>query len=198
LKKLDLGHTLAPPPLKLYQDNKASFFTSKEKPKIQQIDNKTEQIKPQIVNRDVADKQKIISPTNRIKQIDARKTDVTTGKIKMDDVKFKPKVMSPIDELRYMDLISFRRLSQDVREITKKIKEKIKLLEEDSYAKRSSGIRAWRMSPVNKLYLDIGKISISKNKAINAIIEERKLNHQEHLNVKEFKAITDLNRDLRF
>ena len=198
LKELDLGHLLAPPPPKLYQDNKVSFFTSKKKPKIQQTNDKTEKIKHKISDEDITDKQKIISQTQRIKQIDARKTDVITGKIKMDDVKFKPKVMSPIDELRYMDLISFRRLSPDVRGITEKIKEKIKLLEEESYTKRSSGIRAWRMCPVNKLYLDIGQISISKNKAIDAIIEERKSNHQDCLNIKEFEAIADLNRDLRF
>ncbi|MCK4554441.1 hypothetical protein KAU19_05810, partial [Candidatus Parcubacteria bacterium] len=104
-------------------------------------------------------------PVQEVKQIDDRKVDEATGKIKMEDVKakfiralgrdrgsgaeFRPKVMGPIDELKYMDLISFRRLDQNLVKIVEKIKEKINLLEEEDYAKRLKGIKAWRTSPVN-------------------------------------------------
>jgi len=155
-------------------------------------------------------------PIQEVKQIDSRKVDEATGKIKMEDVKVKfapppppqgpgaglgrgkPKVMGPIDELKYMDLISFRRLDKEPVEIITKIKEKISLLEEEDYTKRLQGIKAWRAGSVNKLYLEMGQDSISESKPIDVIIEERKAAGKEYLNSKEFEAVTDLNKSLRF
>lgn len=149
-------------------------------------------------------------PAQEVKQIDDRKVYEATGKIKMEDVKakltpqqisgagFRPKVMGPIDELKYMGLISFRRLDKDSNSIVEKIKGKINLLEEEEYAKRFKGIKAWRASPVNQLYLEMGQASISENKPIDIIIKERKAEGKECLESKEFEAVTDLNRDLRF
>lgn len=120
------------------------------------------------------------------------------GKPKMEDVKFMPKVFGPVDELQYMDLANFRRLAKNPANIAAKIKEKINLLEEDSFVKRLEGIKAWRSNPVNRLYLQMGQAGISENKPINAIIEERQAAGQECLNNQEFEAVTDLNRELRF
>ena len=120
------------------------------------------------------------------------------SKIKMDDVKFVPRIMSPVDELKYMDLINFRRLDTDATKIVEKIKEKIGLLEKTSYAKRLEGIKAWRSNQINKLYLDIGQTSISLNKPIDAIIEERKKHGNEYLTKQEFEVIMAMNKDLRF
>lgn len=120
------------------------------------------------------------------------------NKIKMEDVKFAPRIMSPLDELKYLNLINFRRLGLDEKKIIEKIKEKINLLEGESYAKRLGGIKAWRSSFVNKIYLDMGRDSISNNKPINVIIEERKKKNKDFLTVLEFEAISDLNKSLRF
>ncbi|MFH1233063.1 MAG: hypothetical protein V1649_00200 [Patescibacteria group bacterium] len=120
------------------------------------------------------------------------------NKVKMEDVKFVPRVMGPIEELRYLDLINFRRLSLEPKKATKKIKEKINLLEEDSYAKRLEGIKAWRSCAVSKLYLDIGHASISAKKPIDVIIEERKKKKQDYLTTLEFETIADFNKSLRF
>ncbi len=127
------------------------------------------------------------------------------GKIKMEDIKYVPRkaaesrVMSPIDELRNFDLVNFRRLAfEDPFRVIEKIKEKIKLLEDESYSKKIEGIKAWRMSPVNKLYLAIGEESILRNEPIDVVIEERKVKGEEYLNSREFEAIMDLNKDLRF
>lgn len=119
-------------------------------------------------------------------------------KIKIEDVKYVPRVMGPLDELKYLDLISFRRLDKDPFNGTAKIKSKINLLAEENYGKKLEGIKLWRLSPVNKLYLEIGHLSISENKPVDVIMEERKLNNQECLTAEEFKAIMDLNKSLRF
>ncbi len=197
-------------PLPLLQEVKpkeASPVSLQTKEELAVAEPKLQARKPEA---EVEKKQEVkTKPAQEVRQIDARKADEETGKIKMEDVKvkftmpkgsegFRPKVMGPIDELKYMDLISFRRLDQDSVKIVEKIKEKINLLEEEDYAKRFKGIKAWRTSPVNKLYLKMGQASINESKPIDIIIKERKAAGKGYLNSKEFEAVTDLNRDLRF
>lgn len=119
-------------------------------------------------------------------------------RVKIEDVKYVPRVMSPLDELHYLDLTNFRRLDLDPLKSAAKIKSKIDLLAEEDYGKRLEGIKFWRLSPVNKLYLAIGHLSISENKPVDVIIEERKIAGSDYLTANEFKAVMDLNKNLRF
>lgn len=131
-------------------------------------------------------------------KIDFRPLVPASGKIKMEDVKQVPRAMGPIDELRYTDLVNFRRLGKDPIAAANKIKEKIKLLEEENYAKKVEAVRAWRQSPVNKLYLAMGEASISQGKPIDVIIEERRSAKEDFLSSQEFEAVMDLNKSIRF
>ncbi|MDD4901186.1 MAG: hypothetical protein PHS62_03725 [Patescibacteria group bacterium] len=119
-------------------------------------------------------------------------------KIKVEDVKYVPKVMSPLDELKYLDLVSFRRLDQNPAKAVAKIMNIINLLSEENYGKRLDGIKFWRSSPLNRLYLKIGQMSISENRPVDVIIEERKIKGGDYLAAAEFEAIMDLNKSLRF
>lgn len=121
-----------------------------------------------------------------------------SGKVKMNDIKFVPKVMGPLDELKFMDLINFRRLSPGAEEARKKIAEKIRLLESESYGRMMEGIAAWRQSPLNRLYLTMGAESIREGKIIEEIIKERRKRGNEFLTSEEFSAVMDLNKELRF
>lgn len=138
----------------------------------------------------------------RISVAQARKetSSIPAGKVVMEDIKHVPKtkLTGPIDELREMNLADFRRLSADPVTAAASIKGKIKLLEDDSYSQRLSGIKAWRESFINKLYLEIGQESIVKHNSIEAVIAERKNAGAEYLSNEEFNAIMDLNKDLRF
>jgi len=120
------------------------------------------------------------------------------GKVKIEDVKYVPKLMGPIDELREMNLIDFRRLNEDPRAAAAKIEEKIGFLEEENYGKRLAGIKAWRQSPVNKLYLEIGQQSIIQQKPVSAIIAGLMDSDKECLTGREFEAVMELNKSLRF
>lgn len=120
------------------------------------------------------------------------------SKVKMADIKYVPKTMEPVEELGYMDLASFRRLEKEPEKITAKIREKIKLLEEESYGKKLEAVKAWRQSPVNKLYLEIGEAAIAKNQPIDITIEERRSKGEDLLSSDEFEAILSLNKDLRY
>lgn len=117
---------------------------------------------------------------------------------RMDDIKYSAKTMSLTEELRFMDLVSFRRLAKTVDGIKNKIINKVELLEEHKYSKRLEGIKAWRQSPVNKLYLNIGQESIDAKGSIEATINKRNTNGKDCLTNDEFQMIMDLNKILRF
>ena len=138
------------------------------------------------------------SKINKLDQIDIAKKrvqEIEQGKVKMYDVKYVPKLTGPIEELKEMSLIDFRRLDSDPDIAIKKIIEKIKYLEDDGYDKRLAGIKAWRKSPLNLRYLEIGQESISTKQGINVIINSK---GEDNLTFKEFKAIMSLNKSLRF
>ncbi|NTU98531.1 hypothetical protein HGA64_00780 [Candidatus Falkowbacteria bacterium] len=119
------------------------------------------------------------------------------NKTRMQDVK-APRTMGPIDELRYLDAISFRRLSRVADEATAKIKEKLKLLEKEQYSKRLLGIKAWRQSPLNQLYLNMTQAALSQRISIDQLISQKFEAKEDCLNQAEFEAIMKLNQDLRF
>ena len=148
------------------------------------------------------DKKEIFKPSKLkfeiAKQTAMKRPELKSGKVKMDDVKHAPKLLGPIDELREMDLLNFRRLSDDQGARIKKISEKIEFLEEENYAQRLSGIKAWTQSKLNKMYLDIGRESISANKGIDAIINNRQEKEEDCLSKEEFLAIMELNKKLRY
>ena len=109
------------------------------------------------------------------------------GKIKMHDIRMpKPKIMTPVDELKYLDLVNFRRLSREsLLKAKDKIREKVRLLGEESYDKKIEGIRACS-SPIDKLYLRSAKKALA-NEPIDVIIEERKARGDEYLTNIELK-----------
>ncbi|MFA6393902.1 MAG: hypothetical protein WCW25_03465 [Patescibacteria group bacterium] len=121
------------------------------------------------------------------------------GRKKMEDVKFTPKILTPVEELKYLDLSNFRRLYKNSpAEAAGKIMEKIALLEEEEYAKKTAGIKAWRQSPLTRLYLAIGSEAITERKPVVDIIAKRKADNKDFLSEEEIHAIMDLNRELRF
>ena len=165
------------------------------KPKIE-IPKPQIQKKPKI--EEVKPRQAPSPESSVINMAGSRKAARKDGKIKMEDVKYVPKLLGPIDELREMDLVNFRRLSQNPEEATEKLKEKLGFLEEESYKQRVSGIKAWRHSPVNRLYLKIGQESIVNSRSIEEVINSRQNQGQDYLTSQEFEAIMNLNKSLRF
>ena len=158
-------------------------------------------------NRDAVKQEDVVGEDKNLKKQDNSGISVppirfseAPGKIKMHDIRVpRPNIMTPVDELKYLDLVNFRRLSREsLLKAKDKIREKIRLLGAESYDKRIEGIKAWRISPINKLYLQIGEESISKNEPIDVIIEERKARGDEYLTNPELEAVMDLNKEFRF
>ncbi len=136
--------------------------------------------------------QPVVAPAPIVRPVESK-----LAKPRVEDIK-PVRIMNPIDELRYMDLVNFRRMSKDPVDITKKIKSRIKLLEGEDYEKGLAGVAAWRLSPVNKLYLKIINTSLSEDQTIPLVIEDLKAKKQDYLTLAEVEAIISLNSDLKF
>ena len=106
--------------------------------------------------------------------------------------------MGPIEELQYLDVLNFRRLGATPAETVIKIFNKIKQLEKEGYDKMIAGIKAWRQSPVNSLYIKIGQEAISKGITIKEAALNYQKNNQEYLKIEEIEAIVSLNSKLVF
>jgi len=129
----------------------------------------------------------------------SRPAAVSSGsKTIMHDVKPIPKVMGPIEELQFLDLLNFRRLGKTPAEITAKIFSKIKLLEAEGYDKMVAGVHAWRQSPVNRLYLKMGQEAMNKGMTIKDFAMASEKDSKNYLKLEEIEAILAMNSKLVF
>lgn len=115
---------------------------------------------------------------------------------RMEDIKTPTRVLGPVEEIRNLSLLDFRRLSQMPKEAIEKVQEKVEILGEESYAERSKAIKAWRESEVYQLYLDLGNESMNKGKSVKEIIDARAVEGRVYLTEEEFHAVGDLNKSL--
>lgn len=116
---------------------------------------------------------------------------------RLDDVKLVPKVMGPLEELLYLDVLNFRRLGKTPLERTAKIFNKVKLLERNGYGKMIEAITAWKKSPVNRLYLQNVQLAMSRGETVKDFVNK---NSEEgnNLSFEEIEAIINLNSRLTF
>lgn len=144
-------------------------------------------------------KGKNVATTNIVDPYSFGRPKEVVGKVTMNDVKATaPKIMNQLDELRFTDLVIFRRLSGNPEEATARIKEKIELLEYENYHKRLEGIKSWRQSPINRIYLRICELAITDNLAVEKVIANLQAGNAPCLSPAEFVAIMKLNKELRF
>lgn len=134
------------------------------------------------------------TPPQRIKPL----VNQTAGKPKIEDVRFKPRLTGPIEEIRNMKLVDFRRLDKSPALAIEKIIGKIDLLEEESFAMRTEAIKAWKQNEINQLYISLGDQSMEERKSISDIIAERQAAGQPTLNEEEVDAVIELNKRLRY
>ncbi|OGF30600.1 hypothetical protein A2533_03830 [Candidatus Falkowbacteria bacterium RIFOXYD2_FULL_35_9] len=120
---------------------------------------------------------------------------IQPAQIKEKEVKYKPQLVGPLEELRQMTLEDFRRLGRDANEMMEEVKEKIAVLQEDSWKKGVDGLKAWRESEVHKLYTEMGLQSILTNKSLDQIIVDRQVKNQPVLTLSEFDEVLGFNKN---
>lgn len=190
--------SIAPPPPAIRPAVQSNIQSAVVKTPAQTVSSQSVVAQP-VVKKPVAKpaqplaQSKSVEPPQPINNI--QKTE--SGKIKMDDIKATPKVFTPVDELRYMTLKNFRNLDSDPFQAIVKIKDKLKVLKSDDYSKMVAGIKAWKISPVNKLYLNVYNQGLQQGKSAQDILQQNK-SDQNSLTEQEFDAIIKLNQELKF
>ena len=110
-----------------------------------------------------------------------------------------PKVMGPIEELSYLDIVNFRRLGSSPSEAALKVETKIRLLEKDGYDKMISGVLAWHSGIINSIYLKMGQEALAKGISFKQCAENYKnAKSSGFLFWEEIEAIMALNSRLMF
>ena len=110
-----------------------------------------------------------------------------------------PKIMGPIEELQYLDIVNFRRLGTSPLEATAKVESKIKLLEKDGYDKMVSGVLAWRSGLINSIYLKMGQEALTKGISLKQCADNYRLAKTPgFLFWEEIESIMALNSRLMF
>lgn len=123
---------------------------------------------------------------------------VSQNRPRVDDIRPLPKIMGPIEELQFLDLINFRRLASNPVEITAKIYNKIRFLEKNGYEQMIAGVGAWRKGIINRLYLKMCQEAFTKGTNLKEIIIGRQKDNRECLTWEEISSIVALNKKLMF
>ena len=132
-----------------------------------------------------------------VEPISIHRPPLEPSQLTMEEIKVTPKIYGPIDELRSIKLEDWRRWGTP-NEASQRIQDKINLLAEESLVKKAEGIKAWKESEVNQMYLDIGTESIDKGISVEEVIALRTKEGRPTLNRDEFDAVVESNQKLRF
>ena len=116
----------------------------------------------------------------------------------MQEVTFDKRLSGPIDELRSLTLVDFRRLSKDVMQAATKVKDKVDLLEEQGYDKKVEAIGAWRDCALNQMYVGLTREAILTGTSVAELLSRKRVAGEETLSDEELKAVMKLNEELRF
>ncbi|HNX11046.1 MAG TPA: hypothetical protein PKI61_02805 [bacterium] len=106
------------------------------------------------------------------------------------------KVMNPIDEIRFMDPVNFRRLGNTPAEMTAKIKARIDMLLKEDYQKGLAAMRSFRESPIGRMYLAIARYSLSQGVDLAKAVDLFKEQDKNSLTLAEMEAIMELNKNI--
>jgi hypothetical protein len=120
------------------------------------------------------------------------------GRPTVSDIRQANKLVGPVEELKAMSIQDFRMLGESTEERTTRLKEKIRLLEKESFQKRSEGIKALRQSPLMQEYLSVGGDSMEQNLTIGQVVGQRKSLGKSTMTAEEFDIISEFNSQLRF
>jgi len=148
------------------------------------------------VEEEIKEKEKLPVVSGKNSPVLSRKLE-EPNKTMVGGISNRPKIYGPSDELKSISLVDWRRWGTP-QEVISKIKEKIDLLADDSLIKKAEGIKAWKESEINNLYLEIGEESINEGNSIEETIKERQKEDRKTLTEEEFNAVVELNQKLRF
>ena len=121
-----------------------------------------------------------------------------SGRTPIQDIRFRPRLAGPLEELRALSIVEWRRLSPNPTDAVLKIKGKLALLEEAGYEQRIAGIKAWKASPLSHQYLALSRESLASGKSLIQLAQAKAAAGELVQTAEELSAILALNAELRF
>lgn len=115
----------------------------------------------------------------------------------MQDVKPAARLTGPVEELRAITVVDFRRLSKDPAEAARKVREKVDVLAEQSFTRRNEAIAAWGGSEPVRVYLELMGEGLNGTPLKDAVAA-RQAAGRPYLTPEEFQAVAALSRQLRY
>ncbi|NQV89521.1 MAG: hypothetical protein HQ488_04335 [Parcubacteria group bacterium] len=121
------------------------------------------------------------------------------GTPSMKEISFEKRLSGPVDELRTLNLIDFRRLSSDPKQAATKLKDKVDLIEDQQgHAEKVEAIDAWRSSPLYQLYVSVTRDAVLAGMPITQILAQQREKGEDTLSDEELAAVMQVNAELRF
>jgi len=122
---------------------------------------------------------------------------VSTTRPVMKDIVPQKRLMGPVDELRQLSLVDFRRMGKTVDQASDYILRTVQLLEDQGYDKRVEAIRAWQSSPFYRMYLSLVSLAMQEGTSLEDVRAKQE-DSIETLSKEELAAVMQLNKQLRF
>lgn len=102
-----------------------------------------------------------------------------------------PVNLGPVEEVKYISLVDFRRLSSDAAEAASRLKQKFLNMKDESYILFINCLEAWRQSPLFLEYIGVSIEALnSRKKLADVIIDKNKIQ------MGEIQAIIQMEKEL--
>ncbi len=107
------------------------------------------------------------------------------------------RLVGPVDELRQMEIATFRTLGVTPADQANAVVAKVQALGRESLTRHAEGLAAWRECPVYTAYRTIGLQSIQSGQPVSQVVAGLFRDGKPTLTEAEFNAVADANRRLR-
>jgi hypothetical protein len=159
-------------------------------------------LKPVLSSREILDKQTTLASLEKapifpikIKTEQVNPPDFKLNqnevKIAMQDITPTHIEMGPVDELKYINLIDFRRLSSNPVDAAKRIRQKFVNLKDESIILYFEGMAAWHASPLYNDYIELASEALSKRLPLSEVCHDKK-----RIQLQELTAILQMEKEL--
>lgn len=118
---------------------------------------------------------------------------VSVPKPSMVDIVAPMRLSGLADELKNMDIESFRRQAKVPDQAAEKIFQKLETLKRENFERWTDGVAAWRSSPLQQQYLKLIAESFSSAKPVAQLVEEKRKVDPNLPSAEELGAIIALN-----
>ncbi len=92
----------------------------------------------------------------------------------MHDITAAAPEMGPTEEIRYLTLVDFHRLSGNAAEAAARVRQLFTNLEEESIVLYLEGLESWRQSPLYQSYVQTAAAALVTRKALETVTKETK------------------------